>query len=51
MGEPPVDADTDRWDNTSVHTFAGTYGEYLLGKVAKVFPSLGAAVLSDGPPG
>jgi len=30
----------DRWDRTSVHGFTGTYGDYLLGKVAKVFPAL-----------
>ncbi len=35
-----------RWDGTSVHQFDGTYGEYLLGKVAKVFPELRAAVLA-----
>lgn len=29
-----------RWDNASVHAFEGTYGDYLLGKVAKVFPDL-----------
>lgn len=30
----------ERWDRASVHEFSGTYGEYLLGKVAKVFPQL-----------
>jgi isopenicillin N synthase-like dioxygenase len=30
----------DRWDRASVHEFSGTYGEYVLGKVAKVFPQL-----------
>lgn len=30
-----------RWDGASVHEFSGTYGEYLLGKVSKVFPQLG----------
>jgi len=30
----------ERWDRASVHEFRGTYGEYLLGKVAKVFPQL-----------
>jgi isopenicillin N synthase-like dioxygenase len=30
----------ERWDNASVHDFSGTYGEYVLGKVAKVFPDL-----------
>ena len=34
-----------RWDHASVHEFRGTYGEYLLGKVARVFPELGRQVL------
>ena len=29
-----------RWDNASVHDFSGTYGDYLLAKVSKVFPGL-----------
>ncbi|MEO0469806.1 MAG: 2-oxoglutarate and iron-dependent oxygenase domain-containing protein [Bacteroidota bacterium] len=29
-----------RWDGANVHDFDGTYGEYLLEKVAKVFPEL-----------
>ena len=33
------------WDRASVHEFSGTYGEYLLSKVAKVFPELGQAAL------
>ena len=32
--------DADRWDGTSVHDTSGTYGEYLLAKVSKVFPAL-----------
>jgi isopenicillin N synthase-like dioxygenase len=42
----PVTAETraadraQRWDRASVHDFEGTYGDYLLGKVAKVFPAL-----------
>jgi isopenicillin N synthase-like dioxygenase len=42
----PVAADTlaadraERWDKASVHDFDGTYGDYLLGKVGKVFPEL-----------
>jgi len=32
--------EADRWDDASVHQFDGTYGEYLLGKVARVFPTL-----------
>ena len=35
----------ERWDRTSVHEFHGTYGDYLLGKVAKVFPALRRDVL------
>lgn len=38
----------ERWDRASVHEFRGTYGEYLLGKVGKVFPELGREVLRDG---
>jgi isopenicillin N synthase-like dioxygenase len=29
-----------RWDRANVHELTGTYGEYLLSKVSKVFPSL-----------
>jgi isopenicillin N synthase-like dioxygenase len=35
----------ERWDRASVHEFTGTYGEYLLAKVTKVFPELGEEVL------
>lgn len=35
----------ERWDKTSVHEFNGTYGEYLLGKVSRVFPELRKEVL------
>ena len=30
----------DRWDGVSVHDWSGTYGDYLLAKVGKVFPAL-----------
>ena len=46
----PVAADriaadrAERWDKASVHEFEGTYGDYLLGKVAKVFPQLMQAI-------
>ncbi len=39
------DDGSSRWDKTSVHTFTGTYGEYLLGKVSRVFPDLRDEVL------
>jgi isopenicillin N synthase-like dioxygenase len=34
-----------RWDGADVQDFAGTYGEYLLAKVSKVFPALISDVL------
>ncbi|MDX2030820.1 MAG: 2-oxoglutarate and iron-dependent oxygenase domain-containing protein [Blastocatellia bacterium] len=34
------DARAERWDGASVHDFTGTYGDYLLGKISKVFPDL-----------
>ncbi|ACY14189.1 isopenicillin N synthase family dioxygenase [Haliangium ochraceum] len=36
-----------RWDGASVHHFEGSYGDYLLSKVARVFPQLGQRVLSE----
>ena len=36
---------SQRWDNASVHDFNGTYGEYLLNKIGKVFPGLKKDVL------
>ena len=38
-GAPP------RWDGADLQAFEGTYGDYLLGKVSKVFPALRDAVL------
>jgi len=35
----------ERWDHASVHDFHGTYGDYLLNKVSRVFPELGRQVL------
>jgi isopenicillin N synthase-like dioxygenase len=36
---------SERWDHASVHEFQGTYGDYLLNKVSKVFPELRRKVL------
>ncbi len=36
---------TERWDGASVHTLNGTYGDYLLSKIGKVFPDLKKDVL------
>ena len=44
-GAEIVDDVDERWDRASVHSFEGTYGQYLLRKVSKVFPELGGEVL------
>jgi isopenicillin N synthase-like dioxygenase len=36
--------EADRWDHASVHAFEGTYGDYVLAKVSKVFPQLRRAL-------
>ena len=49
----PFDGDGDgdrgtgaeRWDGASVHEWSGTYGDYLLTKVGRVFPELRDEVL------
>jgi isopenicillin N synthase-like dioxygenase len=43
--EREADDAASRWDGASVHAFDGTYGDYVLGKVGKVFPTLRAEVL------
>ena len=44
-GLPPLeDAQAERWDHASVHDFDGTYGDYVLSKVSKVFPELRRSV-------
>ena len=44
----PNDDAEERWDKTSVHTFSGTYGDYLLKKVSKAFPDLAQEQISTG---
>ncbi len=39
-----------RWDGQNLHAFTGTYGDYLLSKVSKVFPQLQREVLTDEAP-
>ncbi len=39
---PQDEGAAERWDRTSVHGFTGTYGDYVVAKVAKVFPDLAA---------
>jgi isopenicillin N synthase-like dioxygenase len=36
-----ADAHRDRWDGLDLSAVEGTYGDYLLGKVSRVFPDLG----------
>lgn len=42
---PSAQDAAERWDRASVHDFRGTYGDYLLRKVSRVFPQLRAQVL------
>lgn len=39
-GAEARDNSAARWDRANVHAFSGRYGDYLLAKVAKVFPQL-----------
>lgn len=41
-----TDDAASRWDGTSVHRFAGSYGDYLVEKIGKVFPVLRNDVLT-----
>ncbi len=42
--DTPHDDKDERWDKASVRDFEGTYGDYVLSKVSKVFPELRRAV-------
>jgi isopenicillin N synthase-like dioxygenase len=44
-GAVVIDDRDERWDRSSVHDLRGTYGDYILSKVSKVFPELGRDVL------
>jgi isopenicillin N synthase-like dioxygenase len=46
--EPTADDPVERWDDSSVFDFDGTYGDYLTSRVARVFPDL-APVLDEDP--
>lgn len=35
----------ERWDKVKLKTISGTYGDYILGKVSKVFPMLAKSEL------
>lgn len=47
-GRVAGDDSAERWDRSNLHAFAGTYGDYLIGKVGKVFPDLAGAVRVRG---
>jgi isopenicillin N synthase-like dioxygenase len=47
-GAHVVDDRDQRWDRASVHEWSGTYGDYLLAKVSKVFPELRREALPEG---
>jgi isopenicillin N synthase-like dioxygenase len=40
-----IDDSQERWDRANVHSVSGTYGDYILNKVSKVFPQLQTEVL------
>jgi isopenicillin N synthase-like dioxygenase len=42
------DDSAERWDRANVHAFSGAYGDYLMAKVAKVFPELASEVGQPG---
>jgi len=44
VARAPHDDGDERWDKANVHSFAGTYGDYLMQKVGRVFPALRAGV-------
>ncbi|MEW6268146.1 MAG: 2-oxoglutarate and iron-dependent oxygenase domain-containing protein [Thermodesulfobacteriota bacterium] len=44
-GDPP--RNDARWDGADVHVLDGTYGEYVLRKIAKVFPALSGALTPE----
>lgn len=43
-----VDDKDTRWDRSSVHELRGTYGDYILAKVSKVFPDLSPSAHDSG---
>jgi isopenicillin N synthase-like dioxygenase len=45
-GAPALATSPERWDGADVHQVGGLYRDYLVTKVGRVFPGLGASVLS-----
>ena len=44
---PTEEQAAERWDHTNVHGFEGSYGDYILAKVGKVFPELAAREIRE----
>ena len=44
LARPAEQDAAQRWDRATVHALSGTYGQYLVGKVSKVFPQLAQRV-------
>lgn len=44
LARPAEQDAAERWDRATVHALSGTYGQYLVGKVSKVFPQLAQRV-------
>jgi isopenicillin N synthase-like dioxygenase len=44
LARPAEQDAAERWDRASVHGLSGTYGQYLVSKVSKVFPQLAERV-------
>jgi isopenicillin N synthase-like dioxygenase len=44
VSHAPRDDGDERWDKANVHSFEGTYGDYLMQKVGRVFPTLKASI-------
>lgn len=47
--EKSVADHSSRWDDQNVYDFKGKYGDYVVGKVAKVFPELFRGISSPNP--
>lgn len=49
-GRAAEDDSGQRWDRANLHAFQGTYGDYLIAKVGKVFPDLANSVKTTACP-
>jgi len=47
--DQPIRSCEGRWDQEDLYAFQGAYGDYLAGRVGRVFPDLKAAVSTSSP--